>query len=247
MKSYYVLPINKKIAKEMIVDNHYSHKWSSCRYSLGLIFENEIVGVAIYGYPVGRQVVGSISPLLKNDDVLELTRLWLKDEEPKNSESWFLSKTFRWLKENTDIKVLISYSDPMYGHKGIIYQATNWWYQGNDTMLVKSYTHKILGETLHPRTCVAKYGTIKKEELLQIDSRYERIEMLKKHRYLYVLHKEDRKHIKGTLKFSIKKYPKHNKDCSWGNSNVELCINNVSSNKLYYLKDVKQNTLDEWM
>lgn len=246
MKEYSVLLIDKNIAKEIVVDNHYSHKWSSCRYSLGLIFENEIVGVAIYGFPVGRQVVNSISALLKNDDVLELTRLWLKDEEPKNSESWFLSKTFKWLKENTDVKVLISYSDPMYGHRGIIYQATNWWYQGNETMLIKSYMHKVLDEVLHPRSCVAKYGTIKEQELFDIDPNYERFEMLKKHRYLYVLHKEDRQHIKGTLKFSVKKYPKHNKDCSWGINNIEINERSVSKNKKYYLNDLKQQTLEEW-
>lgn len=246
MKNYDVVLIDKNVAHKIVVDNHYSHKWSSCRYSFGLIYKNEIVGVAVYGYPVGRQVVNSISPLVDKDNVLELTRFWLKDEEPKNSESWFLSKTFKYLKENTHIKVLISYSDPLYGHRGIIYQATNWWYQGNDIMLVKSYLHKILGETLHARTCVAKYGTIKNEELLLIDPKYARIEILKKHRYLYVLHKKDRKHIKGTLKFSILKYPKNNNDCSWGISDVKVHENNKQADKVYYLNDLGQKTLEKW-
>ncbi len=124
LKKYRVELIEKNIAKTIIIENHYSRKWSSCRYSLGLFCDNELIGVAIYGFPVGRLVGQSISPLIHNNEVLELTRLWLKDEAPKNSESKFLGLTFKWLKKNCDIKVLISYSDPMQGHVGTIYQAT---------------------------------------------------------------------------------------------------------------------------
>ena len=33
--------ISKKIAKQMIVKNHYSHKWTSCRYALGIFYETD--------------------------------------------------------------------------------------------------------------------------------------------------------------------------------------------------------------
>lgn len=215
MKDYNIKLIDKKEAKRLIVQNHYSHKWTSCRYAFGLIYNGKIVGVAVYGFPVGRQVIGSISPIINKDEVLELTRLWLRDEEPKNSESWFLSKTFDWLRKNTKIRVLISYSDPMYKHLGYIYQATNWLYQGNNMMLIKGYLHKINGELLHPRTCVAKYKTIKTEELIKIDPNYSRVELKKKHRYLYILHHGDRKKIIRTLKHPILPYPKDNLNAEW--------------------------------
>ena len=225
MKNYSISTISKDVAKELIIKNHYSHSWTSCRYAIGL-FDNdidtntyfnspELAGVAVLGFPVGRQTVKSITEDLNNDDVLELTRLWLKDEEPKNSESYFIGKIFDWLRKNTNIKVLISYSDPMQNHLGTIYQATNWLYQGNDTMLVKSFMHKVNGKLLHPRTTVAKYGTIKTEELLKIDENYERIEMKKKHRYIYILHKEDRQRIIKKLKHPILPYPKDNLNSSW--------------------------------
>ena len=223
---YTIRLIDKKIAKELIIKNHYSHKWTSCRYAIGLFDPEQpcddlfnrgkLIGVAVYGFPVGRQTVKSITPNLQNSDVLELTRLWLVDEAPKNSESYFLGKTFKWLRENTDVKVLISYSDPMEDHLGIIYQATNWWYQGNNTMLVKAYLHWIYGEWMHPRSVVAKYGTIKVKELEKIDSNYKRKELKKKHRYLYVLHKKDRKRIKSELKHPLVDYPKNNDNCEWG-------------------------------
>jgi len=216
MMEYKIDLIDKNIAKKLIIENHYSHKWTSCRYAIGLFDKEDLIGVAVYGFPVGRQTVKSITLNLKNSEVLELTRLWLIDEAPKNSESYFLGKTFNWLRKNTEVKVLISYSDPMQDHLGIIYQATNWLYQGNNTMLIKGYLHKINGEIMHPRSVVAMYGTIKKDELLKIDPNYERIEMKKKHRYLYVLHKKDRKRIVSELKHKILPYPKDNFNSSWG-------------------------------
>jgi hypothetical protein len=212
---YKIELIDKGIAKKIIIENHYSRKWSSCRYAIGLFDKEILIGVAVYGFPVGRQTVKSITANLQNNEVLELTRLWLVDEAPKNSESYFLGKTFDWLRKNTNIKVLISYSDPMQDHLGIIYQATNWLYQGNNTMLIKGYLHKINGEIMHPRTVVALYGTTKVDELKKIDSKYERIEMKKKHRYLYILNKKDRKLIISELKHKVIPYPKDNTNSIW--------------------------------
>lgn len=223
-KTYTIKLIAKDIAKQLIIENHYSHKWTSCRYALGLFAKDILVGVAVYGFPVGRQVVKSITSDLENSDVLELTRLWLRDEEPKNTESYFIGMTFKWLRANTAIKVLISYSDPMYGHVGIIYQATNWLYQGNNTMLIKGYLHVIHGETMHPRSVVAKYGTTKTDELKKIDAEYRRIELKKKHRYLYILRKKDRKAILRKLKHPIIQYPKDNSNCNWNTVKPQTLI-----------------------
>lgn len=215
MINYTIDIIDKKIAKQVIVENHYSKKWTSCRYALGLFNEENLIGVAVYGHPIGRQTVKSISPYLNNGDVLELTRLWIVDGTPKNTESYFLGKTFDWLRKNTSTKVLISYSDPMHNHLGIIYQATNWLYQGNNTMLVKGFLHRINNVNMHPRTVFSLYGTIKEEKLREIDSNYQRIEMKKKHRYIYILRKKDRKEIISQLKHAILPYPKDNLDCDW--------------------------------
>ena len=117
--------ISKKMAKQMIVKNHYSHKWTSCRYALGIFYETDnehqffdeteekLAGVAIYGYPVGARAAASISPELQPKQALELTRLFIHEEYGKNMESISISKTFKWLKQYaSDIKVLISYADP---------------------------------------------------------------------------------------------------------------------------------------
>lgn len=199
----------------MVIQNHYSHSWTSCRYSFGLFDNEKLIGVAVYGFPVGRQVVKSITATLLNEDVLELTRLWIIDEAGKNSESWFIGKTFSWLRKNTSIKILISYSDPMQNHLGTIYQATNWLYQGNGTMLIRGFLHQINGKLMHPRTVVSKYGTIDTEHLKKIDPNYKRVEMKKKHRYIYILRNNDRKNIISQLKHPIVPYPKDNNNSSW--------------------------------
>jgi hypothetical protein len=234
---YIIELIDKNIAKSLIIKNHYSHKWSSCRYAIGLFdlsiesdilfYKGKLIGVAVYGFPVGRQTVKSITPNLENDEVLELTRLWLEDDAPKNSESYFLGKTFDWLRKNTNIKVLISYCDPMQNHLGIIYQATNWLYQGNNTMLVKGYIHKINGKIIHPRNLITFFGTLNYDTIKKRNHSYERFEMKKKHRYLYILHKKDRKKIISELKHKIVPYPKDNINCEWGKKRKRTKFNTL--------------------
>jgi hypothetical protein len=63
-----------------------------------------------------------------SDDCLTLTRLWLSDSLPQNSESRFLGVVLRSLKRHTRVKFLVSYADPTQGHLGTIYQATGWLY-----------------------------------------------------------------------------------------------------------------------
>ena len=212
-----VREISKKIAKDMIVKHHYSHTWTMCRYALGIFYETDnehtffdekeekLAGVAVYGYPVGRSAAASISPELNIDEVLELTRLFIFDEYGKNTESISISKTFKWLQENAkDIKALISYSDPEQGHMGIIYQATNWIYQGNKMRKLGNYGVRLSedGDWIHSRTVFATYGSHNLEHLKKkIGHTFWRKNETMKHRYLYLLcGKKEKKKIMKTLK-----------------------------------------------
>ena len=197
---YIIREITKEEARPIIVNNHYSHTWSSCKYALGLYKNNLIVGVVVYGYPIGRNAALSISPIIKEKEVLELTRLWISDSEGKNTESWLLGQSFKWLKQHaSDIKVLISYSDPNAGHVGIIYQATNWLYQGRNS---DSKWYLINNELLHPRTVYSRFGTRAIEELKVIGKikNVEIVEVERKYRYIYILTgKRERRRIIDSL------------------------------------------------
>ena len=220
--------VPKKIGKDIIVKHHYSHKWTMCRYALGIFYETEnqhsffdekeekLAGVAIYGYPVGRLATTSISDELKSKEVLELTRLFIFDEYGKNMESISLSKTFKWLKQNTDIKALISYSDPEQRHLGIIYQATNWIYQGNSIRHMGNYGIALEedGKFMHSRTVSATYGSHNVEHLKKkIGHTFWRKEEPEKHRYVYFLcGKKDKKKMMKSLKHPSLPYPKNADD-----------------------------------
>jgi hypothetical protein len=100
-----------------------------CKYSFGLFRPGnfdipEMVGVCVYTLPAGPTAGQSYCPEAP-EKVLELRRLACIDETPKNTESFFVSKTLKWLKKNTDYRVIISYADPEHGHTGVIYKASN--------------------------------------------------------------------------------------------------------------------------
>jgi len=231
MNDLYLKPINKNVAKEMIIKNHYSHRWTMCNTALGIFkrgienkfFENisddELLGTIVYGNPVGRHVIKSISSELKSGQVFELTRLWIKDGTPKNTESWFIAQSFDWLRKNKpNIKVLISYADPGAGHKGTIYQATNWLYQYIDsTGDGLDYQYSLIEPSeqtkwLHPRTIGARLGGSRDpkyvEEKLQRPF-WKKSMKRRKFRYLYILaNKKEKREILRTLKHPIQPYPK---------------------------------------
>lgn len=210
LNRYVVREIDKKQAKQIIVEHHYSHTWTSCQYALGLLKDGLTLGVAVYGWPIGRLAAASISPEVGDKDVLELTRLWIADSEGKNSESWFLGQTFDWIKKYVpSIKILLSYTDPTFGHCGTIYQATNWLYQGKNIRHDDYYLFKVGDECYHPKTIFDKYRTNNFERLKKEIPDIERIDMERKHRYIYILaDKRTKKKILNTLKHPILPYVK---------------------------------------
>lgn len=219
---FFIEQIGKSVANEMIIKYHYSHKATSNRYSFGLYYKDitefigfKLVGVIIYGYPVGRQVGTSICEYINNKNVLELTRLYIHDGYGKNIESYFISQTIKKIKKLDDkIKIIISYSDPEQNHLGIIYQATNFYYQGNNTMLVDGITVKETSESdwMHPRSVVAKFGTANLDVIKEkIGHDFYIKNVAKKHRYIYIIPRgKERINILRTLKHKILPYPKQN-------------------------------------
>ena len=212
--------INKDVAKKIIIKHHYTHAASQCRYALGIYSKSnhsffdsheELIGVATYGYPVGRLAAQSISEDLENNQVLELTRLFIFDGYGKNIESYFIGQTIKWLQANTDIKSLISYADPKVGHKGGIYQATNWLYQGDSMRMVDAYSVRLQedSEWLHSRTVFSKWGSNNVDHLKKKIGRTFWIrEEPRKHRYIYFLgSKGERKKLTKSLKHPVLSYP----------------------------------------
>jgi hypothetical protein len=114
-------------------------------------------------------------------------RLCCIDDTPKNTESYFIGKTLRWLKKNTDIKRVISYADMTYNHEGTIYKASNFKHCG---MTAKGRVIMYQGKRYHDKTIRTKYkGELKpfakkvKEALETGEAEY--VKTQGKHIYIY--------------------------------------------------------------
>lgn len=129
--AYTVKLVERQAVRDFIEKHHYSHNINGLMssYCFGMYDqEDEMVGAMIYGKlgmaNAWKKYGSSI------DEVMELRRLVLVDDTPKNSESYFIGRTLRWLKANTEVKTIVSYADPNYGHSGVIYRATNFEHVG---------------------------------------------------------------------------------------------------------------------
>jgi hypothetical protein len=221
----FVREVDRKLARDMIIENHYSHKWTKCSVALGLYYSDgtkhkffneaieKLIGCACYGDPIGRHSGASISTEISRKNVYELVRLFIHDGYGDNIESYLIGKGFKWLKKNRpNIKALISYADPEQGHVGTIYQATNWIYQGNrirpnDILLFKWEEE---GKWQHQRTIWPYYGTNNIEKLRNlVPNDFWVKNQLRKHRYVYLLgSKSENKKALSRLKHPIYPYPK---------------------------------------
>lgn len=119
-----------KAVREFLKKWHYSDyvniqaKHTFCLFEPGNFGIPKIIGVCIYTRPAGPTAGQSYYPE-NPTQVLELRRLCLIDDTPKNAESFFVGFTLRWLKKMTDWEFVISYADAEQGHTGVIYKATN--------------------------------------------------------------------------------------------------------------------------
>lgn len=222
--------VSKKTAKSMIIKNHYSHKWTLCRIAYGIFYKTDIdskffdekkqklVGVIVYAQPVGRSAAQSISDSVKINEVFELTRLWIEDGYGKNIESYCISQSLKMVKRDfPQLKCIVSYADGEQNHRGIIYQASGFYYQGNSSLaLMPNYSVSLTGppnyKWMHSRTVSSRYGSHNVEHLKnKIKKTFWRKKESSKHRYVFfVCNKVEKKKILDNLKHPFYPYPKEN-------------------------------------
>lgn len=104
------------------------------------------VAVLTTGVPASRHMQLSALP----DDpssAVELNRLWVRDDMPKNSASWFVSRCMAMMPP----RVVLSYADTAQGHEGHVYRACNFYYAGWTDMDRKTPRFDYLVPGKHPR------------------------------------------------------------------------------------------------
>ena len=96
---------------------------------------------------------------LFNGQVLELVRVALNGKQ-NTPTSKFVAVSMRLLKKQKPmLKMLVSYADiTNQNHKGVIYQATNWLYDGISRTGKDAY-YIVDGKLIHGRSMRARYGS----------------------------------------------------------------------------------------
>ena len=130
VRDFIVKPVAIQQVKNFIEQWHYSKNVNGLNISnvFGLFYKNQLLGAIIYGslsMANTWQKYGN-----SEDEVIELKRLCCVDNTKKNTESFFIAKTIKFLKKFTKYKIIVSYADPFYNHSGTIYKASNFKHKG---------------------------------------------------------------------------------------------------------------------
>ena len=178
---------NKKLADPFILDIHYAKRKPSISFVYGLYDNEELIGICSFGSPASPALCKGIAGEKNKSKVIELNRLVLKYNR-KNEASYLVGKSLKMLPKP---KIVVSYADTAQDHKGIVYQATNFYFTG----------------TSKPRTDMA--GKDGKHSRHHLGDRTKRVFRSAKHRYIYIIaNKTDKKQLLKELNYEIMEYPK---------------------------------------
>jgi hypothetical protein len=215
---------NKFLAVEFVQEHHYSKVFPKItKHYLGVYLDKELVGILTLGW--GTQPLATIRKLfpdLVSKDYLEIGKMCMHPDMPKNSESQLLSAVIRWIKDNKPtVKFLFTWADGIVGKPGYVYQSANFLYGGfiwTDIYIGPD------GEKIHPRS--TRKLLEENAEFIGRDTRmfwmspdfthHKGIRRVrgKQFRYIMPLNKRAKKLLKtSTVEWNLN-YPKH-KDLEW--------------------------------
>jgi len=129
--------ITKKEAATILLQYNYlkdKSKTFKSGYNYGLFKNGELLGAIVFtGLPVPELSKGMLG-LERNqqEGLFELSRLCIHPKiqgQEHNITSWFVSRSIRSLRKETEVRLILSYADSEY-HEGVIYKACNFSYYG---------------------------------------------------------------------------------------------------------------------
>lgn len=151
-------------AKQLLMQWHYQQcgRSGTC---FGVKIGSDLVACAVFASPTRLEI--SRKQNFAHSDVLELTRLVIHPKyQANNFCSWLISRCIRNIRSSMPwIKLLISFSDPTFGHDGTIYRASNWILDG-ETPASYWYYHRRENKIYHKKSI---WNTAKKKGLTEPD------------------------------------------------------------------------------
>lgn len=193
LQQIWVSMIAHSLAKAVIERNHYLRSLpGGTQICFGVSVGVRLMGVLTLG--CGPSQAYRLVEGANRDDCVTLTRLWLSDDLPRNSESRVIGIVLRALKKHTSIRFVLSYADPSHGHVGTIYQATGWTYTG----LSEATPLYDIGDGVprHSRSLSHAYGTHSLKHFATHGVQVKLVHQTPKHQYLYFLDTEWRERLK---------------------------------------------------
>ena len=130
----------------LIVRNHYLHRKVGASFAFALDSGGDIVGAVTFGTPPSRHMQISVCPT-DPSLVIELNRLWIRDDQPHGTASAFVSDALRQMPP----RIVASYADTSAGHLGTVYRALNFHYSGWTDMDRKTPRYDYVVEGKHSR------------------------------------------------------------------------------------------------
>ena len=156
----------------------------------------KFIGVVLFSRGANNRIGSPYG--LEQTEICELTRVALRKHECFVSQ--ILAEAIRFLKKKSpDLQMIVSYADCEQGHKGGIYQATNWIYEGKTN---GERYFIVNGKKTHPKSLYSKYKS-KYSDFSQnlkwiqkhIDVNATEYTTVGKHKYLMPLNKKMRKKL----------------------------------------------------
>lgn len=209
-----VHPIPSRDAYDMILNKHYAQRLPSISWAFGLFYKHKLCGVCTFGKPASNPLCKGICGQGYSHKVYELNRLIVEEDLPKNSLSVFVSACLKLLKPQ-DL-IIVSFADDGVGHKGYIYQATNFLYTGKS----KERTDKYMPGNKHARHYTEEYSHIRKYRTA-------------KHRYVYFTGKSKKEYLKA-LNYKIEPFPKGSNNNYKLGERAKTKLINKNTGTIYY-------------
>jgi hypothetical protein len=192
---------------EWLLHKHYAHRIPSISFAFGLYIDNLLCGIVTFGTPPSSPLRNGIAGEKWSDAVVELNRLVINDNSPKNSASYLVGNSLKLLPRPS---IVVSFADTEQGHIGYIYQACNFIYTG----LSANRTNWVIDgfDNLHSMTIADKSRGKKDRAKYMRDTFGDKFKLeprSRKHRYVYIVaNKATKKIILEDLKYKQEDYPK---------------------------------------
>ena len=189
---------SNKAIKYSCLNFHYAKSVPVNTFAYSVFNNNdEWCGCVVFGKGANNRIGSEYN--LKQGQIIELVRMALNGKQETTSQ--VLAKAIKKVKQDVPLcKMIVSYADIDQSHKGIIYQATNWYFVGKRLENKTDGSWIIKGKHIHGRRLFdiikSKEGlkklSIKEFILKYLDKNATEYVTKGKIKYLYPLCKEMR-------------------------------------------------------